>query len=57
VASVAGLLVTSSFAALAGTPSTLMTVDGGKINWRLDYNECRRHSSLNYQTPSEFSAG
>lgn len=25
--------------------------------WRRDYNECRAHSSLNYQTPSEFAAG
>jgi len=25
--------------------------------WRQDYNECRPHSSLNYQTPSEFAAG
>lgn len=33
VASVAGLLVTSSFAALAGTPSAPVTVDGGKINF------------------------
>ena len=22
-----------------------------------DYNECRPHSTLNYQTPSEFAAG
>jgi len=26
-------------------------------DWRLDYNESRPHSSLNFQTPSEFSAG
>ena len=26
-------------------------------DWRQDYNECRPHSTLNYQTPSEFSAG
>ncbi|MBD8143815.1 IS3 family transposase [Pantoea agglomerans] len=26
-------------------------------DWRLDYKECRPHSSLNYQTPSEFAAG
>ncbi|HBX8767079.1 integrase core domain-containing protein, partial [Klebsiella michiganensis] len=26
-------------------------------DWRQDYNECRPHSSLNYQTPSEFAAG
>jgi len=26
-------------------------------NWRQDYNECRPHSSLNYQTPSAFAAG
>ncbi|OUC37014.1 Insertion element IS407 uncharacterized 31,7 kDa protein [Enterobacter sp. J49] len=25
-------------------------------DWRLDYNECRPHSSLNYQTPAEFAA-
>lgn len=25
--------------------------------WRQDYNECRPHSTLNYQTPSEFTAG
>ncbi len=25
--------------------------------WRLDYNECRPHSSLNYLTPAEFAAG
>jgi putative transposase len=25
--------------------------------WRKDYNECRPHSTLNYQTPSEFTAG
>ncbi len=25
-------------------------------NWRQDYNECRPHSALNYQTPSEFAA-
>ncbi|PEI02321.1 IS3 family transposase [Pantoea agglomerans] len=25
--------------------------------WRQDYNECRPHSMLNYQTPSEFAAG
>ena len=25
-------------------------------NWRKDYNECRTHSVLNYQTPSEFAA-
>ncbi|KEM60614.1 integrase core domain protein [Escherichia coli 6-319-05_S4_C3] len=24
---------------------------------RQDYNECRPHSTLNYQTPSEFAAG
>ncbi|MBL5885571.1 IS3 family transposase [Lelliottia amnigena] len=24
--------------------------------WRQDYNECRPHSTLNYQTPSEFAA-
>ncbi len=24
--------------------------------WRQDYNECRPHSSLYYQTPSEFAA-
>ncbi|MFP2348772.1 MULTISPECIES: integrase core domain-containing protein [Enterobacteriaceae] len=23
--------------------------------WRQDYNECRLHSSMNYQTPSEFT--
>ncbi|MEF3205395.1 integrase core domain-containing protein, partial [Klebsiella quasipneumoniae subsp. similipneumoniae] len=26
-------------------------------DWRLDYNECRPHSSLNYLTPAEFAAG
>ncbi len=26
-------------------------------DWRQDYNECRPHSALNYQTPSEFAAG
>lgn len=26
-------------------------------DWRLDYNECRPHSSLKYQTPQEFAAG
>jgi putative transposase len=26
-------------------------------DWRQDYNECRPHSSLNYQTPAEFAAG
>ena len=26
-------------------------------DWRLDYNEYRPHSSLNYQTPSEYSTG
>lgn len=26
-------------------------------DWRQDYNESRPHSSLNYQTPSEFAAG
>lgn len=25
-------------------------------DWRQDYNECRPHSALNYQTPSEFAA-
>ncbi|CND14866.1 IS1222-like transposase [Yersinia intermedia] len=25
--------------------------------WRQDYNECCLHSMLNYQTPSEFTAG
>ncbi len=25
-------------------------------NWRQDYNDCRPHSALNYQTPSEFAA-
>jgi putative transposase len=25
-------------------------------DWRQDYNECRPHSSLNYQTPAEFAA-
>jgi len=25
--------------------------------WRQDYNECRTHSTLNYQTPSELAAG
>lgn len=25
--------------------------------WRQDYNECRPHSTLNYQTPPEFAAG
>jgi len=25
-------------------------------DWRQGYNECRPHSSLNYQTPSEFTA-
>ncbi|MCW0310022.1 hypothetical protein NB725_004440 [Pantoea ananatis] len=24
--------------------------------WLQDYNECRPHSTLNYQTPSEFAA-
>jgi transposase InsO family protein len=24
--------------------------------WRQDYNECRPHSALNYQTPSKFAA-
>jgi putative transposase len=24
-------------------------------DWRQDYNECRPHSTLNYQTPSEFA--
>jgi len=24
--------------------------------WRHEYNECRPHRSLNYQTPSEFAA-
>ncbi|GKQ27837.1 transposase [Klebsiella michiganensis] len=26
-------------------------------DWRLDYNECRPHSALNYLTPAEFAAG
>jgi putative transposase len=26
-------------------------------NWWQYYNECRPHSSLNYQTPAEFAAG
>ncbi|WP_326977995.1 IS3 family transposase [Citrobacter braakii] len=26
-------------------------------DWRQDYNECSPHSTLNYQTPSEFAAG
>ena len=26
-------------------------------DWRQDYNECRPHSSLDYQTPAEFAAG
>jgi putative transposase len=26
-------------------------------NWRQYYNECRPHSSLNYQAPAEFAAG
>ncbi len=25
-------------------------------DWRQDYNECRPHSALNYQTPSELAA-
>ncbi|NQS86284.1 transposase [Pantoea allii] len=25
--------------------------------WRQDYNECRPHSAVDYQTPSEFAAG
>jgi len=25
-------------------------------NWRLDYNQNRPHSALNYQTPEEFAA-
>ncbi|WP_142911176.1 integrase core domain-containing protein, partial [Klebsiella pneumoniae] len=25
-------------------------------DWRQDYNECRPHSALNYQTLSEFAA-
>lgn len=25
-------------------------------DWRIDYNECRPHSSLKYQTPNEFAA-
>lgn len=25
-------------------------------DWRQDYNECKPHSALNYQTPSEFAA-
>jgi len=25
--------------------------------WRRDYNECRPHSALDYQTPAEFAAG
>ncbi len=25
-------------------------------DWRQDYNECRPHSALNYQTPAEFAA-
>ncbi|MER5133491.1 integrase core domain-containing protein, partial [Serratia marcescens] len=24
-------------------------------DWRQDYNECRPHSSLDYQTPAEFA--
>ncbi len=33
-------------------------VDARKVNndWRQDYNESRPHSSLNYQTPTEFAA-
>lgn len=33
-------------------------VHGRKMinEWRQDYNECRPHSSLNYQTPAEFAA-
>ena len=30
---------------------------GRSCDWRLDYNECRPHSSLNYLTPAEFAAG
>lgn len=26
-------------------------------DWRQDYNECRPHSSLDYQTPDEFATG
>lgn len=26
-------------------------------DWRQNYNECRPHTTLNYQTPPEFSAG
>lgn len=26
-------------------------------DWRQDYNECRPHSSLDYQTPAEFATG
>jgi putative transposase len=26
-------------------------------DWRQDYNECRLHSSLDYQAPAEFAAG
>ena len=25
-------------------------------DWRQDYNDCRLHSALNYQTQSEFAA-
>jgi putative transposase len=44
-------------------PVALHFIDPGKPtqnayieNWRLDYNQNRPHSSLNYQTPEEFAA-
>jgi putative transposase len=40
------------------TGSAILFTPGKIINdWRLDYNECRPHSSLNYLTPAEFAAG
>ncbi|GJA00773.1 hypothetical protein ECV0102_11210 [Enterobacter cloacae] len=40
------------------TGSAISFMPGKIINdWRQDYNECRPHSTLNYQTPSEFAAG